>query len=73
MPVPYWPKELQDRLAAASEQFEWAEIQRDLNALQQVDVQHDEKRFLLRSELEGSCGVVFRAVGVAIAPTLQKL
>ena len=66
-------KELHDRLEAAGEQFEWAEILRDLEALQNVEVEHDDKHFLLRSELEGSCGAVFRAVGVAIPPTIQKL
>ena len=66
-------KELQDRLEAAGEQFEWAEILRDMKALENVEVEHDEKRFLLRTELEGSCGAVFRAVGVAIPPTIQKL
>ena len=66
-------KELQDRLEAAAEQFEWAEILRDVKALENVEVEHDEKHFLLRSELEGSCGAVFRSVGVAIPPTIQKL
>lgn len=66
-------KELQDRLEAAGEQFEWAEILRDMKALENVEVEHDERRFLLRTELEGSCGAVFRAVGVAIPPTIQKL
>lgn len=65
-------KELQDRLEAAGEQFEWAEILRDVKALENVEVEHDERRFLLRSELEGSCGAVFRSVGVAIPPTIQK-
>ena len=67
-----WHK-LQDRLEAAGEQFEWAEILRDVKALENVEVKHDEKRFLLRTELEGSCGPVFRSVGVAIPPTIQKL
>ncbi len=66
-------KELQDRLEAAGEQFEWAEILRDVKALENVEVEHDEKRFLLRTELEGSCGPVFRSVAVAIPPTIQKL
>ncbi len=66
-------KELQDRLEAAGEQFEWAEILRDMKALENVEVKHNEKHFLLRSELEGSCSAVFRSVGVAIPPTIQKL
>lgn len=66
-------KELQDHLEAAGEQFEWAEILRDVKALENVEVEHDERRFLLRTELEGSCAPVFRSVGVAIPPTIQKL
>lgn len=66
-------KELQDRLESAGERFEWSEILRDLAALENVEVKHGEKRFELRSEVEGSCGAVFRAAGVAIPPTIQKL
>ena len=66
-------KELQDRLEAAGEHLEWAEVLRDLEALQRVEVEHDDKKFLLRSELQGCCGRVFRAVGLAIPPTIQKI
>jgi transposase len=66
-------KELQDRLASAGERFEWQEILSDLKSLQSVEVEHEEKRFLLRSEVRGSCGAVFRAAGVAIPPTVQNL
>ena len=65
--------ELQDRLEASGEYLEWAAMLRDLEALQQVEVEHQEKRFLLRSELEGSCSSVFRSVGVAIPPAIEKL
>jgi transposase len=66
-------KELQDRLAKQGDKFEWAEILRDLEALQHVDVEHDGKRFQLRSETQGSCNAVFRATGVAIPPTIQRI
>jgi transposase len=66
-------KELQDRLASAGERFEWQEILSDLKSLQSVEVEHEEKRFLLRSEARGSCAAVFRAAGVAIPPTVQNL
>ena len=66
-------KELQDRLEAAGKRYEWSEILSDLEALQYVEVAHQGKRFLLRSEVRGSCGAVFRAVGVAIPPTVQNL
>ena len=66
-------KELQDRLAAEGDKLEWAEILRDLEALQYVEVEHQGKRFVLRSEVQGTCSAVFRAVGVAIPPTIQKV
>ena len=66
-------KELQDRLALEGDKFEWAEILRDLEALQYVEVEHQTKRFLLRTEAQGTCSAVFRAAGVAIPPTIQRI
>ena len=66
-------KELQDRLEACGHHFEWAEILADLEALQYARVEHQGKRFLLRSEAEGTCGRVFRAVGVALPPTVEQI
>ncbi|NUQ66444.1 MAG: IS1634 family transposase [Pirellulales bacterium] len=66
-------KELQDRLAAQGDKLEWAEILRDLEALQTTEVESQGKRFLLRSDLEPACAAVFRAVGVAIPPSVQKI
>jgi transposase len=66
-------KELHDRLALEADKFEWAEILRDLEALQYVEVEHQGKRFRLRSEAQGTCSAVFRAAGVAIPPTIQRI
>ena len=66
-------KELQDRLALEGDKFEWAEILRDLEALQYVEVEHQAKHFRLRSEAQGTCSAVFRAAGVAIPPTIQRI
>jgi hypothetical protein len=38
-----------------------------------VEAEHGGKRFLLRSELEGTAGQVFQAVGEAAPPTVQQL
>jgi transposase len=65
--------ELQTRLAAKGHAFEWANVLQDLERLHYVDVEQDGKRFRLRTELQGTCGRVFRAVGVAIPPTVQQL
>jgi hypothetical protein len=66
-------KELDDRLEAAGCQLEWADILRDLENLQNAEVEQDGKRFLLRSEAQGTCGKVFQAVGVALPPTVQQI
>ena len=65
-------KELQDRLTAASHSPEWADILRDLESLQWVEVEQQRKRFRLRSEARGVCNQVFQAVGVAFPPTLEQ-
>lgn len=66
-------KELQDRLEAKGEKVEWAEVVRDLDALEEVEVAQDGKRFLLRTEARGTCAAVFRAAGVALPPVLRRL
>ena len=65
--------ELQSRLRAKGRAFEWAEVLRDLERVQQVEVEHQGKRFLLRSQLTGTAGRVFQATGVAVPPTVQQV
>ena len=64
-------KQLQDRLTAAGHSLEWADVLRDLESLQWVEVEYQGKRFRLRSEARGACSKVFQAVGVAFPPTLE--
>jgi transposase len=66
-------KELQDRLEAQGDKFEWWELLRDLEALQYTEVENQGKRFLLRSDLQATTAAVFRAAGVAIPPSIQKI
>ena len=65
-------QELEVRLAKDDHNFEWADVIQDLDRLQMVEVEQDGKRFLLRSEVQGSCGTVFRAAGIAVPPTVQE-
>jgi transposase len=65
-------KELQDRLEAQGDKFEWARLLRDLEALQHTAVESHAKRFLLRSDLANTTAAVFRAAGVAIPASVQK-
>jgi transposase len=64
---------LQSRLEENGHEFEWADVIQDLDRLQVVEVEQDEKRFLLRSEAERTCGPVFQAVGVALPPTVRQV
>ena len=66
-------KELDRRLEAAGESFEWAEIKQDLDALQMVTIEESGKRFAIRSQSQGICGKLFKAVGVALPPTIREV
>jgi len=66
-------KELDRRLQEAGHNFEWADIKQDLKALQEVEMQDKGKALTLRTECLGTCGKVFKAVGVALPPTIQEL
>ena len=50
---------------------EWDEIRADLDALYEVEVKSNGSTYFLRSKLQGTCGKVFKAVGVAVPPSAQ--
>jgi hypothetical protein len=64
-------KELRDRLAAAGLDFEWAELLRDLDRLQEVEVEQDGKRFILRTPTTGTAGRLFQTLRIALPPNLR--
>lgn len=64
-------KELNQRLEFAGHNFEWADIKRDLNALQDSYIEEKGIGFIIRSNCTGTCGNIFQAVGVAIPPTIR--
>jgi hypothetical protein len=64
---------LQERLAGCLDPLEWAHIIADLEALEEVEVNHQGKQFLLRSETKGTCGKVFQAMGVALPSTVRQV
>jgi transposase len=66
-------QELQARLKERGHELEWADVISDLDRLQRVEVEQEGKRFLLRSEAQGTTGKVFQAVGVALPPTVQQV
>jgi len=66
-------QELEARWEARGEALEWADVIQDLERLREVEVAQDGKRFLLRSEAQGTCGRVFQTVGVAMPPTVRQI
>ena len=66
-------KELEDRLHRYGIAAEWGDILRDLDRLQEIKLEQDGKRFLLRTPTTGLAGKLFQAVGVALPPNLQEL
>ena len=66
-------QELESRMKQADLPWEWKEVIRGLDALQQVEANFQGRRFLFRSHLTAHASQAVRATGVAIPPTLQEL
>jgi hypothetical protein len=65
-------RELEQRLEEKGETWEWAEILRGLDNLQEVEALFQSKRFILRSQVLGQAHKAFMAAGVALPPTLRE-
>ena len=66
-------QELESRMKRAGLKWEWKEVIRGLDALQQVEANFQGRRFLFRSQLTEHASQAVRATGVAIPPTLREL
>jgi DDE family transposase len=66
-------KELEDRLSHQALKFEWADVLRDLDRLQEIELEQDGKRFCLRTPVTGVAGKVFQAAGIALPPNMRDL
>jgi hypothetical protein len=64
-------KELENRLEARRQRFEWGDIKRDLDAVQEVELEMEEKTYYLRTDLRGTANDVLMAVGVAVPPSIR--
>lgn len=65
--------ELTERLKRRGWKLEWRDILRDLTELEEVEVLHQGKRYLLRPPLKGVCGKVLQGAGVAIPPPVSPV
>jgi len=65
-------KELEARLDARGSVLAWADIKRDLRALQEVEVESEDRTWYLRTDVRGVCHEVLKAAGVAVPPTVRN-
>jgi transposase len=65
-------KELQDRIARKGWKLEWAHVIADVDAVEEITVQHQNLVFRLRTEAAGVAGKVFQAAGVALPAALRE-
>jgi hypothetical protein len=65
-------KALHDKLEARQCKLEWADIIADIDAIEEVNVCHQEKNFIIRTETKGVAGKLFQIAGVALPPILRE-
>jgi hypothetical protein len=65
-------KALEDRIAALARSGSWPEIIADLDSLTETEIEHDGKRFVVRSAPRPAASLALRAAGVALPPTVRE-
>jgi hypothetical protein len=65
-------RRLELRMEKRGESWEWGEIVRGLDNLQEVEAVFGGKRFILRSQVVGQAHKACAAAGVAVPPTLRE-
>ena len=64
---------LEQRLEEKGETWEWAEILRGLDKLQEVGAKFQDKRFVLRCQVLGQAHKALMAAEVALPATLREV
>jgi hypothetical protein len=62
----------EDRIAARDRVGSWPQIIADLDSLTETEIEHDGKRFVVRSPPRPAASLAIRAAGVALPPTLRQ-
>jgi len=65
-------KELDKRLERSGLNPEWFDIKQDLKSLEEITIDDAGEKVIIRTEARGTCSSVFKAVGMALPPTIQK-
>ena len=62
---------LEDRIVALGRSGSWPEIIADLDSLTETEIEHEGKRFLVRSAPRPADSLALRAAGAALPPTVR--
>jgi transposase len=65
-------KALEDRITALDRTCSWPETIADLDSLIETEIEHDGKRFIVRSAPRPAASLALRAAGVALPPTVRQ-
>ena len=52
---------------------EWLQVKQDLKRLHEVVIEQSGRKIALRTEASSDCHKVFKAVGMALPPTIRKI
>jgi transposase len=66
-------KALEDRISALGRSGSWPQIIADLDSLTETAIEHDGKRFVVRSAPRPAASLAIRAAGVALPPTVRQV
>lgn len=66
-------KRIDKRLELQGMDYEWYDIKQDLTGLREVTLEEDLSKLAVRTACRGICADVFKAVGVAIPPTIRSI
>jgi len=66
-------KALEDRISALGRSGSWPQIIADLDSLTETEIEHDGKRFVVRSAPRPAASLAVRAAGVALPPTVRQV
>ena len=64
-------KELDARCRKAGIRPEWGDVLRDLDRLQEVEINKDGRHMTLRTPATGTLGPLFKAAGVVLPPNVR--
>jgi hypothetical protein len=65
-------KALEDRIAALGRSGSWPQIIAELDSLSETEIEHDSKRFIVRSAPRPAASLAIRATAVALPPTVRQ-